>query len=483
MTMKKILAVLAAIILALFLAYGSRLISFDSLPNLFEDFFENKERKLPRIPIISEPEPEESLSYSERVEKGDYYARKGFMNFAIKEYKLAIEIDPRPIKPYQELARLSNQLLKYDEVKKYAQEILNRDPSDVEAELLLARTDYNLYQFEEAQNRISTLKEKGIESEEIIYLSALIQIALNQYQEARVILTNLKNTVPPISEDLIGKVDKILSSYEEFDFAEGAEEIYLSQLVVRSLNEVGEYELSINKLKDILNQRSDLRDGWLMLGFAYLNLQKYVFAANAFETAYELDSEWPATQYFLGLTYSELGQVDDAIIYLSYALENDFNPKIVLYQKLADLYLESGNYKKAVQAYEKVLKVDSKEIESYVRPIFIYLDHLDQPEKALKLAELAVRQFPESAMAYNLTGWSQIGINNFIEAEKNLKKALSIDPNLSAAWLNYGRLYEKLNNTEEALNSYEKSYNLDKNGSVGNLAAKRFNDLLKKESE
>ncbi len=113
-----------------------------------------------------------------------------------------------------------------------------------------------------------------------------------------------------------------------------------------------------------------------------------------------------------------------------------------------------------------------------MRPIWIYLDFLNQPEKAIKLGEMAVITFPNDAMAYNLLGWSQFGTENYTEAETNLKKSISMDPTLPAPHYNIAKLYEELDDVKSALEHYEKAYELDQNGSIGNLAAKRYNALL-----
>jgi Tfp pilus assembly protein PilF len=82
-------------------------------------------------------------------------------------------------------------------------------------------------------------------------------------------------------------------------------------------------------------------------------------------------------------------------------------------------------------------------------------------------------------MSYNLLGWSQTALNEMGKAEKNLKKAITIEPNLAAAHYNLGNLYKKQNRDEMALDSFQKAYDLDSNGSIGNLAAQAYNELLK----
>jgi Tfp pilus assembly protein PilF len=96
----------------------------------------------------------------------------------------------------------------------------------------------------------------------------------------------------------------------------------------------------------------------------------------------------------------------------------------------------------------------------------------------MKLGELAVVTFPANAMAYNLLGWSQTGTGNTVEAEKNLQKSITMDPKQAAPYYNLGKLYEITKENDKAKDAYQKAYELDQNGSIGNLAAKRYNILL-----
>ena len=145
---------------------------------------------------------------------------------------------------------------------------------------------------------------------------------------------------------------------------------------------------------------------------------------------------------------------------------------------MADLYLDTQDYSKSVQSYVKILEANKSDIGTFIRPIWIYLDFLNQPEEALKLAEMSVVTFPDDPMSYNLLGWSQVGTEDYTEAEKNLKKAIELNSNLAAAHYNLGKLYELQNRNEMALEVYQKAFELDQNSSIGNLAAKRYNELL-----
>lgn len=478
--MKKLIAIIGAVALAFVIALGDQIIriSFSDIPFFNGNSEEIIIPKKPKIPQVTIKKPEEvNLSYDERIEKGDYYFQRGFLTYASNEYVKAANLEPERTEPYLKLMQTNLELMDYGRARKNAEQILIINPDDFETKYHLILISIKQSDFDQAVNRTDELLNAGLTDPRLLYLKAILSIAHNKHNEGKDLLKQLVAD-PSASDELIKKSQKILSGYEEFEFAQAAEELYLSELLARSFSQIGEYELAIYKLKEILRDRSDLRDAWILLGFSYLNLEKYLFALSSFEQAYNLDSSWPASQYFLGLTYSELSQFDDAIIYMNYALENGFEPSAIVKQKLADLYLETENYKESVKVYEEILKYNPQDVNAFVRPIWIYLDFLHEPEKAMKLGEMAVITFPQDPMAYNLLGWSQTGTKNYVEAEKNLLKAIDGAPEVAAPHYNLAKLYEEMKKDDLAMDEYQKAYEFDQNGSIGNLAAKRFNALM-----
>jgi len=488
--MRKFFAFILAIIFAFLVATAAMVwqkgidfsgVNINTVKEIWRDIITidvDEEREEIKITEVNMPEPEPNLTYDERIEKGDYYFERGFLTFASNEYVKAANLEPNRIEPYLRLLKTNYELGDYTRAQSNAETILNMDPTNYETQYDLALIYIRQSEFDSAQIMLTQLASSEITDPRVTYYRALLQITFDNHEEGKKSLKQAK--VESQDPELSEKIDILLNAYTEYEFAKAAEELYLSELLARAFNKVEEYEMAIYKLKNILKTRSDLRDAWILFGFAYLNLESYHFALSAFERAYELDSEWPTTQYFLGLTHAEMGNTDDAIIYLNYALSNNFEPAIVIHQKLADLYLAAEDYTKAVDAYESVLSINDEDINAFVRPIWIYLDYLNQPAEAFKIAETAAVAFPETAMSYNLLGWSQIGTEDYTEAEKNLKKAIELDSNLAAAYYNLGKLYEIRYRTDMALDAYQKAYELDQNGSIGNLAAQAYNALMTK---
>ena len=437
------------------------------------------EAQMPVSPSVSEPVApmaEENLTYDQRVNKGDYYFEKGFYTFAGNEYTKATELEPRRIEPHLKLVDTYLNLLNYDQAMESVQTLLNLEPENTEAQFLKALIQIKQSDFSGAQIALTELNASPPLNAEVSYYQALLESLFGHHEQARDLFEQAKNE--SLNPELTAKIDLFNRAYQEFDLAQLAEGAYLEQLLARAYNEAKEYQMTVYSMKELLKERSELRDAWILYGFAYLNLNQYAWAKTAFERAYQLDSTWTPTQFFLGITNQELGNRQEAIKFFNFALANQFEPELVAQQYLADLHFEAGNYKQAVKAYERVIELNNRDLDAYTRPVWIYLDFLNQPQNALALAEIAITLFPEEAMAHNLLGWSQLGMQDYTEAEKSLSRALQLDANLAAAHYNLGKLYQAQRNYTQALTSYQQAYQMDQNGSVGNLAAQAYNDLL-----
>jgi tetratricopeptide (TPR) repeat protein len=280
------------------------------------------------------------------------------------------------------------------------------------------------------------------------------------------------------NEEYTKKANNFLAAYNEYKFNVESPSLHLKVLLARSFNQCGEYEMAIPLLFEVTKEKLDYRDAWILLGYAYIQTGKYQDAAESLERAKILDNQKPETLFYLGLTYYNLNNFQLAEENLLKAKEFGFEPKILVDQKLAEVYLELKKYPESAASYEKVLSLNSQDVNYYIRPIWIYLEKLHQPEKALALAKKAAKEHPNEAMAQNLMGWTLIYNNDLKLAESHLKLAQALNPALDATYLNFGILYEKKNETEKALAFYRKAHTLGQGSGVAVSAATRYNQIL-----
>lgn len=474
--MRKFFAILSAIVLALVITGLTLYFQGKNLSDLFGG--EEQSQLPPELPINEENvelDDLPNLSYSEHLKNGNKLLEQGMYSSAVSQYVKASNLEPQRVEPYLGLLQSHFELRNYNKALANAEKVLELKPGDLDTQFNLILIKVKLSQFEEAKQLLDQFPESTSTNPEALYYKGILNALFSNHDQAK---SNLNQALNGASGDLTEKINHVLDSYQDFEVNQAAEELFLDQLLARSFNENQEYEMAIELLKEGLKSRPELRDGWILLGFAYLNLEQYQFALTALDKAYSLDSTWPTTQYFLGVVHKELGNTNDAITYFSSALSNNFEPEVVIQNYLAELYFDSMDYEKAAIAYEEVLKINQQDVEAFVRPVWIQIEYLEDPEKALNIAQSALTLFPESAMSYNLMGWSYIALEDYKNAEINLKKALKIDPELAAAHQNLGLLYQEMGDTDQALEYYQKAYQFDVGGSIGNLAATRYNQLL-----
>lgn len=231
-------------------------------------------------------------------------------------------------------------------------------------------------------------------------------------------------------------------------------------------------------LFEVLKEQKDYRDAWIILGYAYLQTDKIHDAIYAFETAKTLDPQKPETLYFLGLAHFAQNDLAQAIPLIEQALQNGFEPSVQANQKLAEIYLLNKQFDKAAEKYEKIIEVNDSDVNSYIRPVWLYIDKLKNPQRAIALAQRAVEAHGTSAMSHNLLGWAYAANNQFEEGKTSLQKALEINPDLDAAYLNLGWIYEKKGSYNLAISNYQKANELGGQSAAANLAHERYNKLI-----
>jgi len=161
--------------------------------------------------------------------------------------------------------------------------------------------------------------------------------------------------------------------------------------------------------------------------------------------AIQIDPEYGEAYNNLGLAYRSNGDYDRAIEYYQKALKIDLkqlgpgHPDVAIrYNNIGLAYKRKGNYNKALEYYQKALKIDLKQLGP---------DH------------------PDVAIRYNNMGRAYAGKGDYDRAIKYYLKALNIDlkqlgsdhPNVAIRYNNMGAAYQRKGNYNRALEYYKKA--------------------------
>ncbi|MFA5829177.1 MAG: tetratricopeptide repeat protein [Candidatus Gracilibacteria bacterium] len=418
---------------------------------------------------------ERNKTYTEHISRGALLEQNGYYSLAIAEYEAASKLDLTNPEPFVKIGRIHLLNHEYDAAVANFQQANKLAPNNTDTLVYLGRSYLGNRQIDEAKNLFANL---NADSQTAKYYQGIIAAFSGEYDKSKDLLK--KAVEMGGSDDITKKAQNYLNAFNEFNFNQGGEPIHLKALLARSFNQTGEYQLAIPLLFDVIKAQKDYRDAWVLLGYAYLSIDKYQDALESLNQAKNLDPQKPETYYFLGLTYYDLNNLPLAAANLELAKKNGFQPVIQINQKLAEIYLQLKDYNKSAQNYENVLAINDQDINYYIRPIWLYTEKTNQPDKALSLAEKAYLKHPNEAMSYNLLAWAQISAGQLDQAEKNLQTGINIDPQLEAIYLNFGLLNEKKGNTSQALTYYQKAHDMGKGNSISASATERYTNLVAK---
>lgn len=320
------------------------------------------------------------------------------------------------------------------------------------------------------------------EEARVQYYKALLLVLFREYEQAHEIFIVLADQNSAASPSVRQKAEIFLDKYVIYSYYPDGETIFLQTMLAKAMTETGQYQAAIPLLFDIINAKSNYRDAWIILGYAYLSSDKIQDAIDALDKAKNLDPEKPETLFFLGIAYSLNQNIDTAVKFLEKAEELGYHPQEEIQTKLGDLYLIQEEYQKSSNSYEKAISLNKNDMGIFVRTIWINIDKLNKPDKALEIAEQAIASHPSQAMSFNLMGWAHVANDNFNEAEEYLNQAIAIYPQFDAAHLNLGLMYEKQGQIGLAEEYYEKAIDLGKGNSISSLANKRIYSINDQEN-
>ena len=298
------------------------------------------------------------LDYETRVAKGNSLLAAGYYTMAASEYAYAINIQPENAEAY---VKLGNAYLKLGENEKATLQFASAtdlDPTNVAYQLSYA---------------IALMRNK-------------------QFQEATTLLTELPDENPNVAlykgimatlEDDLDTAEKYFEASDSSDFQNAfssyqaqqeGQEIYLKALIAKTLVDSDEYEIAEELTTQILNEKNDYRDVWILLGYSKLKTKEYQDAEDAFKQAKKLDSVKTEIHYFLGMSHYMQEEYNDAISAFELALLYGFEPEDEIYQKLAECYAFEAEYEDSLAAYEYLLDIDRQSGSDFVKPIWIAIE-------------------------------------------------------------------------------------------------------------
>ena len=164
----------------------------------------------------------------------------------------------------------------------------------------------------------------------------------------------------------------------------------------------------------------------------------------------------------LSFMFNEMGKIPEAIAVLEQGLEkNPGNTRLLV--KLGILLSDSGKWQRAIQILELCVQKENFDPENFNFLGVAYYQG-GNFKKALENYQQALALDRNNASVYNNIGSLYLsaflrsqGQQDFVLAEQNFKKALDIDPKLSAACNGLGAAYKKIGRNDDAITYWQKA--------------------------
>jgi Flp pilus assembly protein TadD len=138
------------------------------------------------------------------------------------------------------------------------------------------------------------------------------------------------------------------------------------------------------------------------------------------------------------------------------AAELPARKKLAVCQAAARTMEKEGKLVEAIYYYEQIRTLDPRNEITYTRHLATLYDRKGDFDKALDEYQKLLKANPKDSAAYNDLGYGYYNRGKFEPAEQNLRKAVELDPKNKRAWSNLGMTLAQLGRYEEGVAAFEK---------------------------
>ncbi|HET6419814.1 MAG TPA: tetratricopeptide repeat protein [Geobacteraceae bacterium] len=235
------------------------------------------------------------------------------------------------------------------------------------------------------------------------------------------------------------------------------------QNIGNALYNMGEYELSVPELKQAIRYNTNYVLAYYGLGMTYFQLGRYDDAAQEFERVIRLTINHGmelSARYQLGLIF---------------ASRNEALPAFREYQAVTGIlrdndqaslqsgFPDAGSFEQAMKLGAVLIKKyplsrEAAEIRKDVRSFKLRVT--EEYKKLVVFQDKNIESFPGEAMPYFYRGFDYMKIQQYDRAERDLKKALSINPDDPVIPVTMAELYSLANRPVKACAWFRKGIEL-----------------------
>ncbi len=292
-------------------------------------------------------------------------------------------------------------------------------------------------------------------------------VALECYQNAHIISNydpeKLVNTIEFIQRAYPENIDELIDYYNILveKIPNFARPYYdLGHLYLRK----GDYISASNAFRFAIDYEKDNPFYLNSLAYTYVQLEQYDAAIDLYKKAIKLnpDNEWTSIveQALSAIYFKVKGDYEAAITCLEHALTLT-KEKGGIYSLFGDIYFENENAEASIKYYNMSLQEGVKDSKIYSRLAMAYWQN-NHIEDAINGYKQAINEDENYDVAYNNLGVIYLdSINDIQRALDCFEKAVELKPDYMLAHFNLGRCYDMMNLKIEAAKEYQKAIDLN----------------------
>ncbi len=244
----------------------------------------------------------------------------------------------------------------------------------------------------------------------------------------------------------------------------------------RVYEEMGSTSHAILNYKKVYKMKKSL-DMLLHIGYLYGLKKDTVNSLKYFDRAIDMEPENSKPYFYKGLGFLKGSEYPRAEENIRKAIDlNRDKNKEKYYFYLAIVQEKQNKFSEAVESLETAIKHNPKSARAYNYLGYLFAEKNIHIDRSFDLIQKALKIDPDNGAYLDSLGWVYYrkgdykeALKNLLKAEKKLKTANTPDP---VVYDHLGDTYEKMGDTKRAVNYWEKSIRIKKDGKIENKIKK-----------
>ena len=244
-----------------------------------------------------------------------------------------------------------------------------------------------------------------------------------------------------------------------------------ARLLDRYAEKVEDYDtyaaMAVEEYNKAINLKSDYASAYLYRGLITRRykqigdtLYRYGQIAEDFKKVIALEPDNSDAHYYLGMTYVDLDQREDAKEILLKTLQFEKKYKGV-YLQLGLIVEREGDHAKAIDYFEKELEIDAGSVRAYQRLGDLYSSYSTDFGRAKETLEKALELQPNHVSTLLNYASTLYYLDQLGAATEQFETVIQINPKDLTANYNLALMYEYTGKTQQAINRWKKFLELN----------------------